>query len=146
MPAGETKTPSQARALANLKGMVMIVTDVAFARSEIHQELTKAGARAVAGVEDNIAALQTLRDSPDRWGLVICDIDVGGLRLLRGLRNDLSLPESLRAVPFIMLATEPTAAHVSDIRAAGADGVVAKPFNGAKLISTTLKVLAARHK
>ncbi|HIJ37416.1 MAG TPA: response regulator [Rhodospirillaceae bacterium] len=137
---------SSARPLAALTGAVMIVDEVPYSRGEMNRNLREAGVASIVEVEDSVTAMQILRNSDQDWALIICDLDVGGLRMVRTLRQDASTPEAHRKVPFIMLTDDTTLAIVTDIREAGANGVVAKPFNPAKLITTTLNVMAARRK
>lgn len=136
----------QSRPLSILKGAILIVDDIPFTRGQMSQSLQDAGAAKIVEAEEGVTALQLLRDNPGIWSLIIADIDLGGIRLVRTLRTDPQTPEALRRLPFVMLAEDTTLAAVSDIRAAGANGVVAKPFNSAKLVATAVHVITAKRK
>ena len=134
------------RPLSVLKGAVLIIDEVPFTRGQMSQSLREAGVETIFEAEECVSALHLLRDNPKHWSLIISDIELGGMRLVRTLRTDPQTPEDLRKVPFIMLTEDTTLAAVSDIRAAGANGVVAKPFNPAKLVAAAVNVIAARRK
>ena len=146
MVPGDAETRSYSRPLAGLKGSVLIIDEVPFSRSEMSRRLKEAGAEQIVEAEDSVTALNLLRDKPDRWALVISDLEMGGLRLVRTLRTEASTPAALRNIPFIMLTDDTTLGIVSDIREAGANGVVAKPFNPDKLVAMAANVIAARRK
>ncbi|HIJ62954.1 MAG TPA: response regulator [Rhodospirillaceae bacterium] len=134
------------RPLSVLKGAILIIEDVVTTRGQMTFCLSEAGAGKIVEAEEGVTALQLLKDKPDHWAMVISDLEMGGLRLVRTLRSDPLIPEPLRRIPFIMLTEDTTLAAVSDIRAAGANGVVAKPFNSAKLIAAAVHVISARRK
>jgi len=123
---------------------VLVVDDIDYMRKQIGHILRSAGFVNIVEANEGGQAFETLCAAPEVYGLVISDLDMAptnGLHLLTILRKDEMTPEPLRNIPFIMLSSSGAPQYVTEIRNAGANGVVIKPFNGATLTDTVLKVI-----
>jgi len=133
--------------LAKLQGTVLVVDDIDYMRKQMSHILRKAGVSNVIEAEEGGKAFELLRATPENFGMVISDLEMdpmSGLHLLRILRTDQITPEPLRKIPFIMVTGNATHATIAEVRALGVDGFIAKPFTGATLIKTALKVVENR--
>jgi hemerythrin-like metal-binding protein len=129
---------------AEFQKTILVVDDIDYMRKQIGHILRGAGFANVVEANEGGRAFETLCAAPEVYGLVISDFDMAptnGLHLLTVLRKDEMTPEVIRNVPFIMLSSSAAPAHAAEIRKAGANGMVIKPFNGATLADTVLKVI-----
>lgn len=77
------------------------------------------------------------RERPDA---ILLDVEMPGLSGPQTL-TDLRARETTRGVPVVFLTGLSADTHPSDLLAAGADGVIAKPFDPASLASEVAGVL-----
>jgi two-component system chemotaxis response regulator CheY len=129
--------------LPPIRGRVLIVHDILYIRNQIRQILLGAGVRNISEPEPGGDAYVTLRKNPEGFSLVIDDYDCNpsGLFLLKILRNEPSTPDIIRNIPFIMLLSNADPQVVNEVMAAGASGIVLKPFNGITLLKTIKRVM-----
>ncbi|HVY23956.1 MAG TPA: response regulator [Steroidobacteraceae bacterium] len=125
---------------AGLKHTVLIADDDDTARTLLKSVLQASGLRVVAEAADGRQALNDAqRLQPD----VVClDIDMpqmSGLDVLARLRVDNS-----KLVALVITAS-PTAKNVREAIQVKADGVIAKPFNQAKIKSEIDRALKRKH-
>lgn len=133
--------------LAKLQGTVLVVDDIDYMRKQMAHILRQAGISNVVEAEEGGKAFELLRTAPGIYGMVISDLEMdplSGLHLLRLLRTNEMTPEALRSIPFILVAASATHATLTEARALGVDGFIAKPFTGATLVKTAAKVIDTR--
>ena len=138
---------NQALPLSKLHGTVLVVDDIDYMRKQMGHILRAAGVSNVVEAEEGGKAFEILRAAPAIYGMVISDLEMdpmSGLHLLRILRTDNITPEPLRNIPFILVAGGATRATLAEARALGVDGFIAKPFTGATLVKTAVKVVDTR--
>ncbi len=131
--------------LSQFNKSVLVVDDIDYMRKQISHILRKVGITNITEADEGGKAFQILRAAPEVYGLVISDLDMNptnGMHLLHILRKDNITPAPVRNIPFIMLTSDGTQKTVADIRRAGANGVVLKPFTGAILLKSTARVLS----
>jgi two-component system chemotaxis response regulator CheY len=129
--------------LPPFRGRVMIVNDILYIRNQIRQILLGAGVRNIVEPEPGGDAFVTMCKNPEGFSLVIDDYESNpsGIFLLKVLRSEPRTPEILRNIPFIMLMSNAEPQTVSEVMAAGASGILLKPFNGITLLKTVKRVL-----
>ena len=134
IPAEEQ--PVAAPALAALRGTVLIAEDSAELLATTSELLTHCGAT-VCPVSDGVEALREVRAAPDRFDLLLLDIEMprmDGLALTRTLR------EEGHSGPIIALTAQTMKGDQDRALAAGFDAFLAKPVD-AELLVNTLKRL-----
>lgn len=75
-----------------------------------------------------------------RINFVLADLEMpgmSGLELCKAIKED----ENLSRIPVLIMATDPSREEISAAAAAGAAGVVIKPFTGVNLGNQILKVI-----
>jgi len=138
----------QATPLAKLQGTVLVVDDIDYMRKQMGHILRQAGVSNVVEAEEGGKAFELLSTAPSVYGMVISDLEMdplSGLHLLRLIRTNAITPEALRNIPFILVAASATHATLTEARTLGVDGFIAKPFTGATLVKTAVKVIETRH-
>lgn len=129
---------------ADTRRTILVVDDIDYMRKQMSHILRAAGMPNVVEADEGGKAFELLLAAPEMFELVISDLDMNptsGLHLLKILRTDRELPEAIRNIPFIMLTGDASAQSIVEIRNAGANGVVTKPFTATSLVTKTLKVL-----
>jgi len=123
------------------KGMrVLIVDDYNTMLRIIRNLLKQLGFENVDEASDGSAALKVLRESGNKYGLIISDWNMEpmtGLQLLREVRAD----ANLKRTPFIMVTAESKAENVIAAKEAGVSNYVVKPFNAGTLKAKMVSVL-----
>jgi two-component system, chemotaxis family, chemotaxis protein CheY len=109
---------------------VLIVDDSPTVCRMVEKLFRQCGFIEIESVNDGAAALDRLRKSP--FEIVICDWHmepITGLNVLRDIRAR----QETRAISFILMSAKNDPVWVGDARSAGADCLLAKPFDAAKL-------------
>ncbi len=123
------------------KGMrVLIVDDYNTMLRIIRNLLKQLGFENVDEASDGSAALKVLRESGNKYGLIISDWNMEpmtGLQLLREVRAD----ANLKRTPFIMVTAESKAENVIAAKEAGVSNYIVKPFNAGTLKAKMVSVL-----
>jgi two-component system chemotaxis response regulator CheY len=123
---------------ASLASPVLVVDDSRTMARVAANLLSLIGFNQVDSVYDGASALSRLREKD--YGLVLCDWNMQpmtGHTLLKEIRAD----PDLRELPVIMVTAETTRENVMAAKEAGANGYIAKPFNGATLKEKIAAVL-----
>jgi two-component system, chemotaxis family, chemotaxis protein CheY len=123
---------------ASLASPILVVDDSRSMARVASNLLMLIGFNDVDSVYDGVTALSRLREKA--YGLVLCDWNMQpmtGHTLLKEIRAD----PDLRDVPVIMVTAETTRDNVMAAKEAGANGYIAKPFNGATLKDKIIAVL-----
>ena len=123
---------------ASLASPVLVVDDSRTMARIAANLLSLIGFNQVDSVYDGASALMRLREKD--YGLVLCDWNMQpmtGHTLLKEIRAD----HDLKALPVIMVTAETTRENVMAAKEAGANGYIAKPFNGATLKEKIAAVL-----
>ena len=123
---------------ASLASPVLVVDDSRTMARIAANLLSLIGFNQVDSVYDGASALMRLREKD--YGLVLCDWNMQpmtGHTLLKEIRAD----PDLKALPVIMVTAETTRENVMAAKEAGANGYIAKPFNGATLKEKIAAVL-----
>jgi two-component system, chemotaxis family, chemotaxis protein CheY len=112
------------------KRRVLVVDDSATVCRMVEKLLRMCGFEEIETVQDGASALDRLTVSP--FEIIICDWEmesVNGLDVLRELRRR----QETRAIPFILMSARKEPRWVAEAMAAGADCLIAKPFDAATL-------------
>lgn len=120
-----------------MKKAILAVDDSAMIREMVAFTLTSAGYEVTSAV-DGADALEQARCGS--FSLVLTDQNMprlDGIGLIKGLRE---LPY-YRCVPILMLTTESSDVMKTQGRAAGASGLLVKPFDPEKLIAVVKKAI-----
>jgi two-component system chemotaxis response regulator CheY len=147
IPSSYALGQSKPLPLAHFRQTVLIIDDIDYMRKQMGYLLRQNGVSNVVEAEEGGQAFDLLRAAPEVFGMIISDLEMdpmSGLHLLRILRTDQITPESLKNIPFILVTGNATHGTVTEGKALGMDGFIAKPFSGATLIKTALKVLENR--
>ncbi len=89
--------------------------------------------------EDGEKALEILRQSPDKYDLVLMDVmmpNVDGLEALTQIKND----PNLKHIPVVMLTAMAQKADIEKSISLGADGYIEKPFDPVELPKTVMSI------
>jgi two-component system chemotaxis response regulator CheY len=119
---------------------VLVVDDSSTVRTEVG-EFLKSNGLAVSYAVDGRDGLDKLKADPG-IKLVVCDVNMpnmDGVTMAEKVRSEL---RNL-AVNIVMLTTENSPAMKERGKAAGVKGWIVKPFNGAAVIGTFRKLVAA---
>jgi CheY-like chemotaxis protein len=129
---------------------ILIIDDEPFVRDAILRVLGSQSVT-VVGAEDAAAGLQALREAP--MDLVIIDVILPGMDGVAAIKEIRRMYPDLRIIAisgggnFGISAYQPdaisTTAYLAACSAAGADGVLAKPFETAELRELIAQVQAA---
>ncbi|OPZ78663.1 MAG: Chemotaxis protein CheY [Alphaproteobacteria bacterium ADurb.Bin438] len=123
------------------KGMrILIVDDYNTMLRIIRNLLKQLGFENVDEATDGSAALKILRESGNKYGLIISDWNMEpmtGLQLLREVRAD----ANLKRTPFIMVTAESKSENVIAAKEAGVSNYIVKPFNAGTLKAKMVSVL-----
>ncbi len=116
-----------------LKGIqALVVDDSVIARKIVSQALLSGGVVSVEA-ENGRAAFEFLAAEPDRFDLIILDLDMpvmNGLELMRVIRKELGMHE----IPVIMLSANKEKTTQLELFSAGATDYLTKPFLKEELI------------
>ena len=118
---------------------ILIVDDAALMRRVLQHILQKAGYQVISAVNGRECLEKVETEKPD---LVIMDRvmpEMDGLEALRTLRAN-SVTFSL---PIIIASAGQEAEDIAEMKAAGADGYVSKPFQPAQLLAAVQQRLTA---
>jgi len=118
---------------------ILIVDDAALMRRVLQHILQKAGYQVISAVNGRECLEKVETEKPD---LVIMDRvmpEMDGLEALRALRAN-SVTFSL---PIIIASAGQEAEDIAEMKAAGADGYVSKPFQPAQLLAAVQQRLTA---
>ncbi len=132
----------QARPLAGLR--LLAADDNATNRMLLKMMLDRAGAE-VALVNDGRAALGAWSEAPDAYDMVLLDIampqmdGITALRHIRTVARDRALPRPLA----LAITANALPDQVDELRRAGFDAHVAKPFHAAVLVREVLRLAPA---
>jgi hemerythrin-like metal-binding protein len=132
--------------LTNFRKTILVVDSIDFVRKQIGQNLRKSGAAEVVEANEGGKAFEMLRTQPELYGLVIADRHTeptNGLHLLKFLRTDPSTPPEVKNVPFVMLTSDGNKKSLAEINAAGANGIVMKPFALNDLLNVVVRTIRA---
>lgn len=122
------------------KKQVLVVDDCPDLRSLLAELLGPAGVEALQAGSGR-AALNTLQKTvPDVVCLDICLPETSGYELVEQMRSD----PRLKDVPVLMMSGRMMPNEVAFAEEAGADLFLAKPFTGAKFLSSVEQLLSAR--
>ena len=108
---------------SNMK--ILVVDDFAEMRRVIKGSLKKMGFKYIMEAKDGEVALNILKK--DRAGLILADWNMpkmNGLELLKAVRQD----ESLKDIPFIMVAAAGQKRNIMEAVKAGVSNYIVKPF------------------
>ncbi len=117
---------------------ILAVDDSASMRNMVSITLVGAGFE-VTQASDGDEALRLARESS--FDLILADVNMprmNGVALVRALRNEVAY----RHTPILMLTTESGTDLKREGKAAGATGLIVKPFDPGQLIATLKRVLA----
>jgi CheY-like chemotaxis protein len=127
--------PTARRPKKQLSGVrILVVDDIETNRDIVSGLLTSEGALCEAA-EDGRAAVERLRASPDRFDLVLMDVQMpqmDGLEATRMIRHDLGLAN----LPVIALTAGAMESQRQMALAAGMNGFIAKPFRLKEMVAT----------
>ncbi len=133
---------SEARAVAEEIGVpdgggepctILLVEDLPLNQELARTVLERAGHR-VDVVEDGADAVLAVQAK--RYDLVLMDVQMPGMDGITATRHIRALDGPAAAVPIVALTANVMPAHVVELRAAGMDGHLAKPFKWAELLRT----------
>jgi two-component system chemotaxis response regulator CheY len=119
---------------------VLVVDDSSTVRNEVGEFLKSNGLDIAYAVDGRDGLTQLKADSAIR--LIVCDVNMpnmDGLTMVEKVRSELHN----QAVHIVMLTTENSPAMKERGRAAGVKGWIVKPFNGAAVIGSFKKLVAA---
>jgi two-component system chemotaxis response regulator CheY len=114
------------------KMQVLVVDDFPTMRKIIRNLLEQLGFNNIGEAENGADALRKMRETQQKFGLVISDWNMEpmtGLQLLKEVRAD----NGLKATPFIMITAENKTENVIAAKEAGVNNYIVKPFNAATL-------------
>jgi len=119
---------------------VLIVDDYKTMLRIMRNLLRQLGFENVDEAIDGTQALEVLRASEEKFGLIISDWNMEpmtGIELLRHVRAD----EKFQRVPFIMVTAESKSENVIAAKEAGVSNYIVKPFNAGTLKAKMVSVL-----
>ena len=109
----------------DLNMKVLVVDDFVEMRRVIKESLKKMGFKYIMEAKDGEVALNILKK--DKTGLILADWNMpkmNGLELLKAVRQD----ESLKDIPFIMVAAAGQKGNIMEAVKAGVTNYIVKPF------------------
>jgi len=119
---------------------VLIVDDYKTMLRIMRNLLRQLGFENVDEAIDGTQALEVLRASEEKFGLIISDWNMEpmtGIELLRHVRSD----EKFQQTPFIMVTAESKSENVIAAKEAGVSNYIVKPFNAGTLKAKMVSVL-----
>ncbi|MBL4692314.1 MAG: response regulator [Magnetovibrio sp.] len=119
---------------------VLIVDDYKTMLRIMRNLLRQLGFENVEDAIDGTQALEVLRASDEKFGLIISDWNMEpmtGIELLRHVRSD----EKFQQTPFIMVTAESKSENVIAAKEAGVSNYIVKPFNAGTLKAKMVSVL-----
>jgi two-component system chemotaxis response regulator CheY len=122
---------------------ILVVDDSAAVCKMVDMLLRKCGFEQIDIVHDGPAALELLRSTP--YELILCDWEMepmNGLDVLYQLRRN----QDTRAIPFILMSAKKEPHWVLQATQAGADCLLAKPFDVATLRAKIGQISALRER
>lgn len=121
----------------------LIVDDEPFILDLVEKILRRCKAKDIRKLSNGRDALQTLKNEPDYFDIVISDCNmepINGLQFLRGVREG-KVSEDLKDLPILFLSGHNDAPVVKRAIELGVSGFLSKPVSFEKLTSTISKAL-----
>ena len=122
---------------------ILVVDDSATVCRMVDTLLRKSGFENIDVVSDGRAALERLRSTP--YELILCDWEMQPMNGLEVLYHVRRAPES-RAIPFILMSAKKDPHWVLQATQAGADCLIAKPFDADTLRAKIGQIPAMRER
>ncbi|MBL4748737.1 MAG: response regulator [Magnetovibrio sp.] len=119
---------------------VLVVDDYKTMLRIMRNLLRQLGFENVEDAIDGTQALEVLRASDEKFGLIISDWNMEpmtGIELLRHVRAD----PKFQQTPFIMVTAESKSENVIAAKEAGVSNYIVKPFNAGTLKAKMISVL-----
>jgi two-component system chemotaxis response regulator CheY len=124
---------------------ILVVDDMAAMRKILKTLLAQLGYKNVDEAEDGKQALEILKQSPNKYGLVITDWNMPnmtGIELVQAIRSD----ENLKHLPILMVTAEAKKENVLMAIKAGVNNYIVKPFTAETLKEKIEKIFSSLSK
>ncbi len=121
---------------------ILVVDDMSAMRKILKTLLNQLGFKNIDEAEDGKQALEILRKSPGKYGLVITDWNMPnmtGIELVQEIRKD----DSLKHLPILMVTAEAKKENVLMAIKAGVNNYIVKPFTAETLKEKIEKIFAS---
>jgi len=121
---------------------ILVVDDMAAMRKILKTLLAQLGYKNVDEAEDGKQALEILKQSPNKYGLVITDWNMPnmtGIELVQAIRSD----EKLKHLPILMVTAEAKKENVLMAIKAGVNNYIVKPFTAETLKEKMEKIFSS---